>query len=284
MKLPEVPSPLPVKSGPAVPDRKRERRALVAASVIALAGSILVLVQHQQRGADRALEATARANSMARQILAAFLAARTPEERATFVRDGERLLPVMQAYYAGREVESFSADDFQPPPWEFNTGGTGLVALEFPRSRGLSTVVACFKETSPGQWFIDWDVWIQTVDARFRDFIRRASEGEYPMHVRLTTSEVSASGIKMEIADPFNPSERMKFEITRKDLVEFYSATLPKGQSRTATVELVWLNDSRTGTLLPIIRRHICWGFRGLDESLNAPPAAPPTPNLTAVP
>jgi hypothetical protein len=287
MKFSEFHSQPQVKSGPAGPVRRQRSLALIVASVMALAGATFVLVRHQHRGADRALEATARANAMARKILAAFLAARTPEERAEYVLDGERLLPVMQAYYAGREVEPLAADEFRPPSWQFNAGGQGLVALELPRPRGLSTVAACFKETAPNRWLMDWDLWTQSIEARFRNFVRRAAEGEYTMHVRLTASEPGASSVKLQVADPFNPAESLNVTVTRSDLVGLYTAALPKGRSRTATVQLVWLNDSLTGTLVPGLQRHICWGFRGFDEgseSLPANPAPPADPQLAVLP
>jgi len=275
MKLSEMLPPRTDPSAPAVSVSRKRRLALSVASVIALIASTISIMRQPQGSFDAALEATARAQAMAREILTLFLAAETPEERAAFVIEGDRLLPIMQAYYAGREVDRLTADDFQPPSWQFNQAGTGLIALELPRPRGLSTVAACFKEVEPGRWLMDWDLWAQSLDARFRNFIASAAEGEYTLHVRLTSSDVCDTNVTLEVADPFNASESLTFAVTRPDLVALYTADLPKGRSRTATVQLVWVKESLSGTLQPVLGKHICWGFRGLDECPHPLPARP---------
>jgi hypothetical protein len=81
--------------------------------------------------------------------------------------------------------------------------------------------------------------------------------------------------VKLEVSDPFNAGSNLALDVTRPDLTALYLADLPAGTSRTATIQFVWLIDGLTGTLQPVLRRHICWGFQDLDgvEAAEREPA-----------
>ena len=281
------PQSTPQGPAPQAPRRKSRRILLIAASVLTLAATgTTAWFSFAGRGdsRDKPGDITAAAARMeARKVLAAFLAASSAENRASHVIAGEKLLPLMQAWYSSHETESLTLDAFQEPGWTFNSPGSGLVALECPRDRGRSPIVACFKRSDSGEWQMDWEIWTQTLDGQFRSFINRPAEGEHTLRARLTRSQ-SDNGMKITVADPFDMAQSLEFDITRADLQALYKRDLPEAGGRTATVQLVWLNDPLSGTLSPSLRRHICWGYPGLDGhepeavvvnmvSKNRPPA-----------
>jgi hypothetical protein len=260
----------------AAPRRRWSMRTLIVCGALLLAAGAGITFTLLRLSSGRAVVEVSReqAQAEARRALSAFLAASTPEQRAEMVIGGDRMLPLMQAYYAGRELDTVAAADFQPASWSFSKDSPDMVALELPRGRALSTVVACMKKTD-GRWLMDWDIWTQTMGGRFREFLIRPAEGEHTLRVRLTSSAVSPDEVKLDVADPFNTGSTLTLETTRPDLTALYLADLPAGTTRTATVQLVWLNDSLTGTLQAVLRRHVCWGFQGLDgvEAAEREPA-----------
>ncbi len=269
-------TPAPDVAADPAPFRKKRRRLLLICGVLAFAaGTVLTLTLPRHSTATGSAMSAEQAREEARRSLAAFLAAPTVEQRAEWVLGGSRLLPLMQAYYAGRETEPLAAGDFQPASWRFNSVSPDMLALELPRGRSLSTVVACMKNAGSGHWMIDWDIWAQSLDGRFRDFVTRPAEGEHTLRVRLTSASASPDEVKLEVADPFTVGSTLTLETTRPDLTALYCADLPAGATRTATVQLVWLNDPLTGTLQPALRRHVCWGFQDLDgvEAAEREPA-----------
>ncbi|HWB06908.1 MAG TPA: hypothetical protein VG796_28040 [Verrucomicrobiales bacterium] len=275
MNVAEILHPPDITGSVALPRKRRWRVACVAGAAIVAAVVLVLVLQHFRSAGTDSSPTPEQDRAAARQVLSDFLAASTAEQRAECVIGGDQLLPLMQAYYAGREVEPLSAGDFQPASWSFDTKDRGLLAFELPRGRSLPTVVACLKKSDTGQWLMDWDVWTQTLDGRFRDFINRPAEGQHTLRVRLTSTAASPDEVKLQVADPFNTASSMTFEVTRADLTALYCADLPAGVTRTATVQLVWLNDSLTGTLQPVLRRHVCWGFQDLDgvEAAEREPA-----------
>jgi hypothetical protein len=261
---------------------------ICAALAVAAATALTFTLLHLRSAPTDAVVAAEQARVEARRSLAAFLHASTVEQRAGWVIGGDQVLPLMQAYYAGRELVPLSADDFQPASWSFNTDAPDLIALELPRGRALPTVVACMRKGESGRWLMDWDVWTQSLDGGFREFVTRPAEGEHTLRVRLTSAAASPDEVKLEVADPFNTGSTMMLDTTRADLTALYCADLPTGATKTATVQFVWLNDPLTGTLQPVLRRHICWGFQELDgvEAAEREPARarkhhPPMPAPT---
>lgn len=254
----ESPAPQP-------PRRKPLRLIVTAVSALTLAA--VGTVAHfgfQGRDAGAVTASGAVARQEARQALSAFLAAPSAETRSNHVIAGDKLLPLMQAWYASHEMEALSVEAFQDPGWIFSSPSADLVALEYPRDRGRSPVVACFKKSDTGAWLMDWEIWTQSLDGQFRNFINRPAEGEQTLRARLARNH-SGTGMKITVADPFDAAQVMEFDISRTDLLALYKRDLPETGSRTATVQLVWLNDSLTGTLTPSLRRHVCWGYPGLD-------------------
>jgi len=274
---------------PPPPPRRKLRRVLLAGlSVLTLAAAGVAAhfggLFSPAQSAGVAVDAS---REDARIVLAAFLAAQTPAERAARVIDGDKLLPFMEAWYAAREGEKFSADAFAPPDWSFSD--SLLTALEMPRGRGLPPVVACFKRNGEGQWLMDWEIWAQSLDGLFRRFIYKPAEGEHTLRARLARSG-SGDSMTVTVSDPFDAQQSIAFDITRPDLKALYERDLPESGTRTATVQLVWLNDSLTGTLQPSLRRHVCWGYPGLDGKepeeviINMPSKHRPPPGVPAVP
>jgi hypothetical protein len=265
-------------AGPATPRRPKRLRLLIACGALVFAaGTALTLLwprltKPSQADAGLTME---QARVEARRTLVSFLSATTVEQRAQWVIGGQEALPLMQAYYAGREVETLAAEGFQPVSWDFSQEAPDRVAFELARGRSLSTAVACLKKDGSGRWLMDWEIWTQSLDGRFRDFIARPAEGEHTLRVRLTSLAGSEEGVKLEVADPFNAGNRLTFDVIRPDLTALYLADLPAGVCRTATVQLVWLNDGLTGTLQAALRRHICWGFQNIDgvEAAEREPA-----------
>ena len=254
----------PAAASPTAPHGRKRRRALpVLVTAAVIAASLIVWSHRSNPGATDS--AAARDREEAGRTLAAFLAAGNAEERAGMVIGGSEMLPVMQAYYAGRELDPVPAGAFQPAEWSFDLRSSDLVALQLPRERGLTPVVACFRKDTAGQWLLDWDVWRQSMDGQFRDFMLHPAEGQHTMRVRLTHAPSSDGALSLEVSDPFSVETTLSLNITREDLAALYARDLPEGASRTATVQLVWLNDSLTGTLQAVLRRHVCWGYAELD-------------------
>lgn len=247
------------------PRRRKLRRALIAGVSVLTLAAIGTVAHFGFPAADETVtDAAAAARETARKSLAAFLAAPTPEARAAIVINGDKLLPLMQAWYAARDTDTLSAADFRAPAWTLADSPPHLTALELPRLRGLPPVVACFKRSSAGEWLLDWEIWTQSLDGEFRNFIHKPAEGEHTLRARLTRAG-TGDHMAVTIADPFDAMQTISFDITRPDLQALYHRDLPETSSRTATVQLVWLNDSLTGTLQPSLRRHLCWGYPGLD-------------------
>ena len=255
-----------MESSAPVPPRAKSRRLLLTAlSIVTLAaGGTAAWYGFSHRAGSSESAAADTARDEARETLAAFLGASSAESRSAHVLSGETLLPLMQAWYAAHETEPLTVDAFRTPEWNFDAPSSDLIALECPRDRGRSPVVACFKKTAEGDWKLDWEIWTQSLDGEFRNFINKPREGEHTLRARLARNK-TGGGMKVTVADPFDASQSMEFDITRKDLVALYSRDLPEVGFRTATVQLVWLNDALTGTLTPSLRRHVCWGYPGLD-------------------
>ncbi len=260
---------------PTAPVRPRWQRIALASGIAAALGLAAVSLPRGWFTGSSTVNAADEALQAARQTLTSFLASERPEDRAAWVNNGNSLLPLMQAYYAGREVEDLKADAFQPVDWKFEGENTSLLALELHRERGLPPVIACFRASGNGQWLMDWDVWTQSSDGQLRDFIQRPVEGEHTMRVRLTSSAGMDDSMRVEVTDALGGSGKISFDIQRPDLAALYSRDLPVGRTRTATVQLVWLNDGLTGTLQPALRRHVCWGFDGLDGVVPPAPEIP---------
>ena len=272
------------------PPRRKWRRLLIAGlTVLTLAALGIVARFSQPSTGQQGADNPALARQEARAALAAFLAAATTEDRATRVMDGDKLLPLMQAHYTAREATTLSADDFRDPSWTFSAPAPGLIALECPRDRGLPPVVACFKKCDGGPWLLDWEIWTQSLAGEFRNFIHKPSEGEHTLRARLTRTG-SGEDMTITVADPFDTAQTINFDRLRPDLRLLYERDLPAAGTRTATIQLVWLNDSLTGTLTPALRRHLCWGFPGLDGQepapveVNLPSRHRPPPGIPAVP
>ncbi len=252
---------------PCAPVRKSSRRsrALITAIVVAgLAVGGLWSLKESSHGTDSATVADTTGREV-REALSGFLAAATAEERVAFITGEASALPILQSYYAVRETEKFTAAAFRSVEWSFNPTGEKLAALTLGRDRGMSSVVACFRREKDGKWRMDWDVWQQTVSGEFRDFMAHPQEGEYTLRVRLANMGEKEGAISLEVSDPFDPQPSLQFSITREDLRAILLRDLPQGHTRTATVQLVWLNEGSTGTLQSHFRRHICWGYAGLD-------------------
>ena len=262
-------------AAPTAPVRPRWKRLALASGIAAALGVVALFLPGELFTGKQTVNARDEALRGARVTLASFLASERPEDRAAWVSNGSSLLPFMQAYYAGRELEDLKADAFQPVDWKFDGENTSLLALELQRERGLPPVIACFRASENGQWRMDWDVWTQSSDGQLRDFIQHPAEGERTLRVRLTSSAGMDDSLKVEVTDAFGGSGKMTFDIQRPDLAALYSRDLPAGKTRTATVQLVWLNDGLTGTLQPALRRHVCWGFDGLDGVVPPAPEIP---------
>jgi hypothetical protein len=269
--------------------RRKSRRFLsvaVAGVVLAVLGTMAYL-GFRSDSTETGPSASA-SRQQAKEALAAFLSATSPEGRAAHVISGDRLLPLMQAWYASHENESLSAEAFQEPGWTFSNPSESLFALECRRGRGLPPVVACFTKSDTGVWLLDWEIWTQTLDSQFRKFINRPAEGEHILRARLARSN-SGPEMSLTLTDPFDVDQTLSFDITRPDLLALYNRDLPEAGSRTATVQLVWLNNPLTGTLTPDLRRHVCWGFPGLDGKepemieINLPSKHRPPPGTPAV-
>ncbi len=274
---------------PAVPKSRRKLHRIwcTGFAVLGLAGAGLVAhYSGMLAGPVSSAGTAAQAREDARLALAAFLGSRTPAERAARVIDGDKLLPFMEAWYAAHEDDQLSADRFVAPDWSFEDAS--LTALELPRGRGLPPVVACFKQAG-GKWLLDWEIWAQSLDGLFRRFIYKPAEGEHTLRARLARSG-SGDDMTLTVTDPFDSRQSIALDITRPDLRALYARDLPVTGNRTATVQLVWLNDSLTGTLQPSLRRHLCWGFPGLDGKeadhveVNLPSKHRPPPGVPAVP
>lgn len=281
---------------PTPPRRHRLHRTLILAiSGVTLAAAGFVAHYHSTGDAAATAGGAGQAQAAARATLAAFLAAGSTEERAALVIEGDKLLPLMQAWEASREAPALSAADFLAPSWTFNSQSSDLTALELPRDRGLPPIAACFKNAGQGKWLLDWEIWTQSLDGGFRNFIHRPAEGEQTLRARLTRSG-TGDDMTVTVSDPFDARDTLTFDITRPDLRLLYSRDLPETGTRTATVQLVWLNDALSGTLKPDLRRHVCWGFPGLDgQSAEAvevnfaskhrpPPGTPATPEAPEAP
>ena len=262
-------------AAPAAPVRRSWQRIAIASGIAAALGVATLFLPGMPFTGNKTVNARDEALQGARQTLASFLASERPEDRAAWVTNGNSLLPLMQAYYAGREAEELKAEAFQPVDWKFDGENTSVLALELQRERGLPPVIACFRSSENGQWLMDWDVWTQSSDGQLRDFIQHPAEGERTLRVRLTSSARMDDCMKVEVTDAFGGSGKISFDIQRPDLAALYSRDLPAGKTRTATVQLVWLNDGLTGTLQPTLRRHVCWGFDGLDGVVPPAPEIP---------
>src|SRR5204862_6749314 len=127
-----------------------------------------------------------------------------------------------------------------------------------------SPIVACFKRSDAVDWRLGWEIWPQTPDYQSRNSPNRPAEGEHSRRARLAR-HCSGTGMKVSVTDPFDTAQTMECDISRPELLALYNRDLPETGTRTATVQLVWLNDSLTGTLTPALRRHVCWGYPGLD-------------------
>lgn len=271
----------------APPPRKSRRFFLTGISALVVAAAGLVAHYGGYYTGPVLSRTAAETREDARLALAGFLASQTPAERAARVINGDKLLPFLEAWYAARETESMSADQFTTPGWSFDD--TTLTALELPRGRGLPPVVACFKRDDAGQWLLDWEIWAQSLDGLFRRFIYKPAEGEQTLRARLARSG-TGENLTLTVSDPFDARQSIAFDINRPDLKALYERDLPDSGTRTATVQLVWLNDSLTGTLQPSLRRHLCWGYPGLDGRepeevvINMPSKHRPPLGVPAVP
>lgn len=143
-------------------------------------------------------------------LLEGFLDAKTPEEKARFVINGEEALPEMKAYYGGGGIEkdNIRADYFSE--WAMDTTDTdrGIFLLEYDRPKqfkmselfspvtdikthltleepDLQTKSLAMRENfemeaerariflkqKDGKLLLDWHTYVQTKDRTFRDFI-----------------------------------------------------------------------------------------------------------------
>ena len=202
--------------------------------------------------------------------LQGFLSSSTAAERAAFIIDAERLLPEMESYYAGMDPEPIAAADFKPMGYKFEQGSE-IVAFKAERTRGLPAVVACVKNFS-GRWLLDWELYRQTEDGLADTAMSTPAEGTHTLRVHITRQTPAGKPLVLTVADPFE-NRTITLPVSRPDLLALYAADLPVG-SRHATIEFAWLNDSTTGRLEPQIRRHVCWGFSGLDDVAPAAPEA----------
>jgi len=217
----------------------------------------------------------------AQPVVAAFLSASTTEARAALIRDSARLRPVLEAYYQNREAEPINAADFQPAPWRIHGPNGAVAILQAQRPRSLPAIIACVAQEN-GHWLLDWETFIQTADGRLGQFIDQPGGSLQTFRVRATRTSAKDQPVVLSLADPFG-DRALTLPVTRPDLVAILKAGLPAGQTRTATVELGWMNDTFTGGLLPRVTRHICWGFQGLDGQPAVPaPAASKAPDTRA--
>lgn len=253
------------EQNPDVAGCRKGRRILIAYSAVLGLATAGVAVWRGMNGRNPMDSATVAVEDQARAALAAFLKADNPAARVRWVLTGESVLPQMEAYHAGRESEVYDPAAFQQVEAPVGLGARGVVVFELPRGRGLTPVVACMSRNASGQWCVDWDLWRQSAEGQFRDFVFRPVEGEQTLRVKLTNLGLTGGGVKISVEDPFDTAPPIVFEVTRPDLAAVFLRDLPAGSVRTATLQLVWLNDGLTGTLQSQIRRHVCWGFHGLD-------------------
>ncbi len=265
-------TPAPVQNAPAPAPRKgKGRLLLVLGSAVLIGGGAFALRGRFAAAPADAAELAAARQQELQQALTAFLGASSVEERASRVIGGEHILPLMQAYYTGREQEQLDAGQFVSTDSGMASPDGNLGALQLTRSRGLTPVTACFRKAAGGNWLLDWDIWKQSLDGQFRAFTNQPAEGQYELRVKMTRVADDTESLKVSLSDAFSTGNTMSFDITREDLRALYSRDLPMGATRTATVQLVWLNDGLTGTLSPVLRRHVAWGYLGLDGTVPEP-------------
>lgn len=253
------------EQNPDVAGRRKGRRILIACSAVLGLATAGAAVWRGMDGRNLMDSATVAVEDQARAALAAFLKADNPAAKVRWVLSGESVLPQVEAYYAGRESEVYDPAAFQQVEAPAGLGARGVVVFELPRGRGLTPVVACMSRNASGQWCVDWDLWRQSAEGQFRDFVARPAEGEHTLRLKMTNQGAIEGGFKVSVEDPFDAAPPMVFDVTRPDLAAVFSRDLPPGSVKIATLQLVWLNDGLTGTLQSQIRRHVCWGFHGLD-------------------
>ncbi len=208
--------------------------------------------------------------------IADFFAASSIVEKAGSVVDRERVLPLMEAYYATHPQEEFEEADFMPIRTfpRFVEAGMSVFALiprrETDRPTGdpyedaealLYIVVG-----ADGRPLLDWETYIQTKDKSVFDYTERPREGTGTF--RLSLSEITAVALESDamILDAADPAVRSRpFEVVVPDgaVADAIRAGLAGlERDRFATVALRWA-ESESGAGRVEVSELITWGFEG---------------------
>ena len=296
-----APSPEPQPPAPARLSQwiSRGRRALLPlglATAVGLSATTGVLILRNQpwkrlaflRGTPAATRPPT--NEELKQHVGAFVHANGWSAKRAFILDASRLETRGRAYYVGRDPDSLNLADFQPCPLPGVASKSGVIALRSERP-GHRPVVAAFGPSNGG-WKLDWELFTQTYDQSFPQFLAAPA---FPIRTfraqvqRVFDSPAPEKTLALAVSDPFDEGQRVVVHLPMgTPIAADVTKGLPDTRQRPATVEMSWARPTPDGDWVPVLQRLVCWGWNGLtgrpDPGTPAPeanqrftlPSAPP--------
>ena len=120
----------------------------------------------------------------------AFLKAETVEEKARFVRQPERVKPLMEGYYADREMKSVDASEllvFEPTTLEQRA--FWIASMEDPTDeRGMVPVL--IEQTEDNELLIDWETFVGYSADDWNELLEERPEGVFQSRVRVSQANL----------------------------------------------------------------------------------------------
>jgi hypothetical protein len=248
------------------------------------------------------------------QLLGNYMAATTSADKLPFILNGDRLGTRLEDFYGGGVIndsdtpaEAFSIYELseedrkrglfmmiydQPPQFEMKEFFRPLAPLEVQYGIDeadllLSTLArvgnfameplrvhAFFKRTPEGLK-LDWEIFAQTKDRTFQNFVELPETGQigtfrvFIVEDVPDKSRIEAGTRTYRMADPANTGDTARVNVKvdsetgrALSIINWRGAKESRPITRTATVELKWTGDASSPELE--ISRFICWEFLGL--------------------
>lgn len=197
---------------PAVEPLPRDgRRRVFAFAALLFLGSlgIMFLLLESQRGKGEgspqsaaSVERSATEAADDARYAAAFDVARRAvgagrwQDMVPLVRSGSRVGAVMAEFYGEREFRSVNLVAFEDPV-TIDASGTSYVQLRVEIEGGQRRLIG-IEETDDGQYFFDWELWVDIARVEWHDFVKaRPSE---PRRLRVTVTRNSPQARYLEDA------------------------------------------------------------------------------------
>ena len=117
----------------------------------------------------------------------AFLRATTVEEKARFIRQPERVLPLMEKYYEKNELKPLElerAPSFSPATLDLSAFWIAQASIV-----GEEDVAVLIEQTEDNELLIDWETFVSYQEHSWDEMIEKRPEGRYEFRLRATFAD-----------------------------------------------------------------------------------------------